>query len=402
MDTLIKGGLVYTVATRPIKNGAIAIDKGLVVAAGPAADFNGGDFDETINLDGHVITPGFVNAHSHLQFSSLRGKIPPGLGFVEWVRRIIQTHLITPEEEVFNAMRDGVSEMLSTGTTSVGDISSGVNHAKIVAESGLNALCFAEVIAPKSGDAENAFAHARARVDEMLGLGIVPGLSPHAPYTVPENLFRRLHAYAAENRIPTTVHLAESAEEDDYIRAGSGPLRALMEDRGNPQDSFRGFQKSPVRLLESYGALGGTLAVHLNTIDDGDFEALALNRAVPIFCPGSSAWFGRKKVMPLDKFFAAGFRPALGTDSLASNSSLSMLDELRAAEAYFPSINREDLMACATLNGAAVLGLNCGSIEKGKRADIISFVGSETGDALASVFGAKKPDFVMINGKRVI
>jgi cytosine/adenosine deaminase-related metal-dependent hydrolase len=401
MDTLIKGGLVYTVATAPVRNGAIAINNGKIESVGPASDFSEGDFGEIINLPNQVLMPGFVNAHSHLQFSALRGKIPRGLGFVEWIRRLIPAQFATEEEDVLRGIRDGISEMLSTGTTAVGDISNDVRFARLVAASGLNAVCFAEVIAPRAQEAEKAFNDASARVAEMRGAGINTGLSPHAPFTVSEKLFGLLKSFAAENSLPVTIHVAESAEEEEFVRDGSGDLRLLLEERGYPQTGFGGHAKTPVQLLESYGALDGALAVHLNTADDEDWEILAKHGAVPVFCPGSSAWFGRKKVLPFDRLLKAGMRPAVGTDSLASNSSLSMLDELRIAAEYFPSIKREDMAEAATLNGALALGLNCGSIEKGKRADIISFMGGKTGDSLSAVFGAKKPEFVMINGKRV-
>jgi cytosine/adenosine deaminase-related metal-dependent hydrolase len=156
-----------------------------------------------------------------------------------------------------------------------------------------------------------------------------------------------------------------------------------------------------VRLLGDAGILKNALAVHLNTADESDMGVLVANRTAPVFCPGSSSWFGRQKVMPLDAMFEAGMRPAIGTDSLASNHSLSMLEELRLAVGYFPSIKRGMLMEAATLNGARALGLNCGSIEKGRRADIISFNGEDFGGRLDSVFGAKRPEFVMINGVRM-
>lgn len=399
MEFLIKGGLVYTVTSSPIKNGAIAVDDGRITAVGPAADFVGGEFGETIDLPGQILMPGFVNSHSHLQFSSLKGKIPRGLGFVEWIRRLMAAYRAETSEDILKGIRDGISEMISSGVTAAGDVSNDPKFAKIVAGSGLNAVCFAEVIAPLGKDADDAFRTAKARVEEMSANGINPGISPHAPYTVSESLFKLLNRFASENAVPFATHLAESVEEDKFIREGSGEMGDLLAERGFERKTAGGC--SPVGLLDRYGVLKGTTAVHLNHVDDQDIEILIKNGVVPIFCPGSSEWFGRRKVPPLDRMMTAGMRPALGTDSLASNYSLSMLDELRTAEKYFPSIKREEWARCATLNGALALGLNAGCVEKGKRADIISFKGADAADPLGPVFEAQKPEFMMMNGRRI-
>jgi cytosine/adenosine deaminase-related metal-dependent hydrolase len=109
-------------------------------------------------------------------------------------------------------------------------------------------------------------------------------------------------------------------------------------------------------------------------------------------------WFKREKVMPLDKMLAEGLRPALGTDSLASNNSLSMLDELRTAKEYFPAIPREKFIEMATVNGAKALSLNCGAVEPGMDADLIAFRGGG-GDAVDTVFKADRADIVLLSGR---
>ncbi|MBI3580675.1 MAG: amidohydrolase family protein [Nitrospinae bacterium] len=401
MDTLLKGGVVYPVAAAPVRDGAIAVHKGLIEAVGHASDFQERDFDEVISLSGQTLTPGFVNAHSHLQFSAARGKIPRGLSFADWIRRVIAFNASATAEEIFRGVEEGVAEMIATGTTSVADVASDVRCSRLVARSKLGSVCFAEVIEPREEEADGAFKGAAARISEMRKTGAKPGLSPHAPYTVSLRLFASLKSLAREESLPLMLHLAETAEEDEFIRRGTGDLAGLLAERGNKPGSFKAHQKSPVRLLGDAGLLDDALAVHLNTVDESELDVLAASRATPVFCPGSSWWFGRHKVMPLDAMFEAGMRPAIGTDSLASNHSLSMLEELRRAAEYFPSIKRGRLMEAATLNGARALGLNCGSIEKGRRADIISFKGEDFGGRLDSVFGAKRPEFVMINGVRM-
>ncbi|MBI3794122.1 MAG: amidohydrolase family protein [Nitrospinae bacterium] len=401
MKTLIKAGLVYPVVSAPMPNRGIAIEDGKITAVGQISEFNESDFNNFIDLSEQVVLPGFVNAHCHLQFSALRGKILPGPPFVDWIRKIISLHYSQSEEEIMQGFRAGTREMIETGTTAVGDISNDVKYALALADSPLTGVAFAEFIEPVEEKAEESAKKARDTIAAYKKSRRATGVSPHAPYTVSGELFKKLKAFALEDSMPFTVHLAESPEEDEYIRNGNGALADLLVKRGYP-GAIGARNVSPVQLLENYGVLDGALAVHLNQIDSDDREILIKRRVVPVFCPGSSAWFGRKKVMPLKDLFDLGLNPALGTDSLASNSSLSMLDELRAAEKFFPNISRKDLLECATINGAKALGLNCGGIEKGKNADIIAVGWSSLSNPVDAVFSTNRVNFVMIGGVEVL
>jgi cytosine/adenosine deaminase-related metal-dependent hydrolase len=372
-----------------------------VTAVGKAGEFSASGFDRTIDLSGHIIMPGFVNAHSHLQLSAARGKINRDVGFVEWVRRVIDFSRAASGEERDEGMRRGIAEMLATGTTAVGDIVSDARFAAPLAASKLRGVVFVEAIAPLEKDAQKASDTMERQLEALWEMGVTPGISPHAPHTVSRRLFRLLTKLSQKHSLIMTTHAAESGAEDEYLRNGTGEMRGLLAERGGATEGFEGYGVSPVRFLDECGALERLLAVHLNTVNDGDVELLRTRDATPLFCPGSSRWFKRERVMPLDTLFNLGIRPALGTDSLASNFSLSMLDELRAAAEYFPLVDRARLVEAATLNGGRALGLECGSIAKGKRADIIAFAWNGKDDPLDCIFRATGPDFVMIGGEGI-
>ncbi|MDH5542906.1 MAG: amidohydrolase family protein [Nitrospinota bacterium] len=398
MATLLKAGIIYPVTSHPIENGYILVDKGKVAGFGPINTATE-RVDNIIDLSSHIVLPGFVNAHCHLQLSGMRGRKYPG-SFSKWIPGVIRYNMETPQDLREASMKEAIEEMQGSGISAVGDIASSGDFVSPLAGSRLKGITFLEPLAPHEKDAEEALQKTRATAEELARRGIDVGIAPHSAYNVSPKLLKLLKMLAEELSIPFSIHLAETLDEDEFIWHGSGELAGLLEERGFLPDGFRGYGKSPVAHLHSLGILENTLAVHLNEIDENDIKLLASANAVPVFCPGSSVWFGRGNVMPLKKLLDYGLKPALGTDSLASNSSLSMLNELRMGAAYFPSLPRERLIEMATVNGARALDLNSGSIEKGRDADLIAFKMKDgLKEPLDAVFKAKKADFVMLGAK---
>ncbi len=394
MDTLVRAGMLYPVTSPPIENGW------LLLRGGRIARIGGGEpprADGVIDLSGHLVMPGLINAHCHLQFTAARGTMPRG-DFMEWVAAAIAYSSKTSVDEMLRGVEEGVEELLTSGTTAAGDIVSLPAVAAKVARSPLRTVLFVETIALHAAGEEAAWRQCLALLESAKNAGGRIGLAPHGPHTVAPQYFSHLFQYAREEGIPITSHVAESPEENIFIAKGEGPFRALMNERGALVDSFNGCGKSPVMLIREQRALERLLAAHLNEVDEKDIAALIAAKAIPVFCPGSSRWFGRKKVMPLDRFIAAGLAPCLGTDSAASNDSLSMLDELRAAREYYPTIPVERLVEAVTINGARALGLECGALETGMWADIAAFPPCG-GSPLDALFAAKEASFVMVGGK---
>ncbi|MFQ5431215.1 MAG: amidohydrolase family protein [Nitrospinota bacterium] len=399
MNRLIKANLVYPVIGEPVKGGGVVVRDGIIDNVGKVDKMDAGAFDDVIDLSGYLIMPGFVNGHSHLQWSAAKGKTMRGAPFTDWIKSIVMARDEITETERLSATRRGIEEMLLSGVTTVADVVSEADFARPLLDSDMRSVILIEPIAPHEKDAEQTGLFVRSQIEKLLKIGATAGIAPHSPYTVSPKLFIMLRKLSDQMKLPFSVHLAETSEEDMYVRKGSGGLEQLLKLSGFIPKGYNGRGKSPVAWLESLGVLQGCLAVHLNAVDDNDILLLAKENAAPVFCPQSSKWFEREKVMPLESLMDAGLRPAIGTDSLASNDSLSMLDELRCATEYFPDIRREALIEAATINGARHLSLNCGSIEKGRLADIIGFRWDGSQNPVDTIFAAEKAEFVMINGR---
>ena len=399
MTTLLKASLIYPVTGEPVADGGIVVSGSVIEEFGNADRYDAGIFDSVIDLTGYLLMPGFVNSHSHLQWCAAKGKTEQGAPFSDWIQSIMRARQEITQTEQLSAMRQGIDEMLRSGITTVADVISDADSAQPIVDSQIKSVIFIEPIAPHEKEAEKTNLFVRSQIERLRQSGATPGVAPHSPYTVSPKLLKLLKSLSEEMDIPFSIHLAETYEEDIYIRKGSGDLAELLKLSGFFPEGFKGHGKSPVALLESLDLLRGCLAVHLNAVDKDDAALLASKNAVPIFCPQSSKWFGRDKVLPLESFMNAGLKPLLGTDSLASNESLSMLDELNCAAEYFPDITKETFIEMATINPANHLSLNCGAIEKGRDADIIGFRYDSSQNMLNSVFNADKADFAMINGQ---
>jgi cytosine/adenosine deaminase-related metal-dependent hydrolase len=404
MKTLIKTGHLYPVTAKPIKNGCAVVEGGRIVSTGKNEDYTDErlqkeSIEKVVDLAGYILLPGFVNAHSHLQLSELKGMYSYQGDYVKWIENVARfniEHPNGPDEEIVTA---AIEEMKNSGITAVGDIASTANHASALLKSKIKSVVFIESIGPLEDMAEEESSRAHGEIKKVLSSGRRAGLSPHAPHTISIKLYKLLRGMAKDMEIPVMTHVAETEEETDYIKNGDGAYLEMLKSRSLLPDGFRGTGKRPLELLAGEGLLQGVLTTHLSEIGEDDVVLLKSSGGLPVFCPGSMKWFGRDKVMPLGKMLADGLAPALGTDSLASNDSLSMLDELRAAAEYFPNVAREKFIEMATINGAKALSLNCGSIEPGMDADLIAFRAGQRDDPLDTVFKAEKADIVLLSGR---
>lgn len=373
--TLYAADWVLPVTSPPIPEGAVLVEGRSILAVGEARKLRGEGADEVIDLAGHLLLPGLVNAHTHLELSFLKGRLRPGEPFVRWVEALVVEILGADEATFTEAVRAGLAEGLSNGITAVGDISRTGLSRTLLSEAGLKGTVFLEVL----GFHPLMEKEALGRISEMLENpsrsleeGVLLGITPHAPYSTSPGLYREAAGLARRRSLPLAVHVAETAEEEDFVREGRGPLRDMLERVGLWHEDFPIPRSSPVAYLNRLGALDGALAVHCNTADDEDIKTLKAAGARVALCPGSNAWFGRPARHPLPRLLKEGVRCALGTDSLASNDRLDLLAEMGACAAAHPELPWEEFLRMSTISAAEALGLGglCGSLEAGKSADI--------------------------------
>ena len=368
---MLSADWVVPVEGPPIRDGAVAIEDGLIVAVGSAAEIGAGE-----RYRDAVILPGFVNAHSHLEYA-VYGGFGDGLSFGPWIALHVERKARIDLEDMEAIARFGAIECLRSGITTVGDCSFSGAAATACADVGLRGIVYLEVFGTDDSPIRDRFTPMRERISEDLSETVKVGISPHAPYTCTLDLYRS----CAELGLPLATHLAESEAETEFLRTGEGSWQTFAEMLVTPPGT------TGIRALAEEGLLGShVLAAHCVQADDEEIELLATNDVAVAHCPRSNAILGCG-IAPLSELRAAGIRVCIATDSPASTPSFDMFDEMRAAIAAARARERRpdaltaaDALELATLGGARALGWDTelGSIAAGKRADLTVLSLAET------------------------
>ncbi len=367
---ILSADWVVPVDGPPIRDGAVAIEGATIAAVGTMDELGEGE-----RFGDSVILPGFVNAHTHLEYAVYAG-FGDGLSFGPWIAIHVERKGRIDREHMEAIARLGALECLRSGVTTVGDCSFVGAAATACADLGLSAVVYVEAF----GDAEDGaerFARTREQIGDRLSDEILLGVSPHAPYTCSLDLYRT----CGDLGLPLATHLAESDDETEYLLSGSGPWEAFADMLVPP------LRTTGIRALAAEGLLGRhVLAAHCVKADEEEIELLAAHDVAVAHCPRSNAYLGCGTA-PLAALRAAGIRVCIATDSPASTPSFDMFDELRAAvvaararEKRPDALTAADALELVTLGGARALGLDAdrGSLTPGKRADltILSLAGS--------------------------
>ena len=369
----------------PIAGGRVRWEGGRIVEVGPGRAER--------HYDDAVILPGFVNAHSHLEYAVYAG-FGDGQPFGPWIKTHVERKSRLDAEEMIAVARCGVADSLRSGITTTADYSFSGAGAIAAVELGLRAIVYLEVFADDPEEARRSFEHKRALVEETALVTI--GVSPHAPYTCSLATYQ----WCLSLGIPVGTHLAESASENEWLEHGTGALVGipiLVAPTG----------LRAVATLEP--VLGpDLLCAHCVKVSPAEIALLA-ERSVPVaHCPRSNALLGCG-VAPVAAMRAAGIVVGLGTDSPASTPSFDVFEELRAAVYASRALERRpealpasDALRLATSEAARALRIDdrVGTLTTGKRADltVVSLAGSPyqpvEDPAAAVVFGGS-PDRVL-------
>jgi cytosine/adenosine deaminase-related metal-dependent hydrolase len=355
---------VFPVDGPPVERGIVTVRGEQISAVEPP-----GSRSAEIDLGNAAILPGFVNAHTHLDLSGLRGKCPPSPDFTGWLRQVIAHRRTTTPEQTQADIRAGLAECLGYGTTLVGDIAFGGASWDALTEAPLRAVVFYELIGLPRERAVRAWLTFQPWHREHPPTPTCrPGVSPHSPYSARDDLIR----VAASTGLPVTIHLAESREELDLLDHRRGPFVAFLTELGvwEPDGLVKGSLLTGCELvLRRIRHASTALIAHANHLPPS--STLPANATV-IYCPRTHAAFGHPP-HPFREFIARGVRVALGTDSLASNPDLDLLAEARLIAARHPDFDKATLLRMATLSGAEALGWadTTGSLTPGKSADLV-------------------------------
>jgi aminodeoxyfutalosine deaminase len=364
----IKFRALLTMCGDLIENGEMVIDAGNIVEIRTTQSGN-----EDIDLSDCLVMPGFVNTHSHLSLTAINKNFFPSDSFVGWIRAVIALNSDLDDESRIRGICAGAEEMKRSGVTALGDYVAKPELLPVIGGLGFRSVLFLEAIEFQS---EKAQALCK-KLEEALNFECASplyqvGLAPHAPYSVSPELFRRLSQLAEQYNCPLSSHVAETQEESRFLMAGDNSLEKLLKERSVWDFRWQSPYKTPVQYLSSLGSLDRLIAVHCNFISD-DLDIMVKEKVNAVFCPQSTNWFRRTQLMPVRALLDRGMTVALGTDSLASNNSLNFLDELRMADKLLPDVSRKEILTMATRGGAEALGLQCGMLAPGKKADLIGF-----------------------------
>jgi cytosine/adenosine deaminase-related metal-dependent hydrolase len=363
----------------PLAGGALLVRNGIIVETGTLNVLRSKYSAAVVDYPGAVLLPGFVNAHTHLElthFPSWLHKSSVDYAprrFTDWIIQLIKISRGLTADDYVPSINEGVRMCLESGTTAIGEVVINPAMAAHYYNSPLAGRLFFELLGQEPGFFRNKLTAAMAAVQSDSSETFLSGLSPHSPYTIAEKYLATIRDASAAHSLPLAIHLSESHSEADFMFDGGGELASTF----YPFVGWEQFLGHPPRcssteLLKRNGLLTpSTLAVHCVHVSVADARIIKQSGAHIVLCPRSNELLdvGRAPVALFKKF---GIPLSLGTDSLASNNSLSLWDELRfALDTFYDDLSEKDVFSMVTTGGAAALGISAsrGSLEAGKRAD---------------------------------
>jgi aminodeoxyfutalosine deaminase len=449
---IVRARTVVTMDGAPIKDGAVRVHRDRIVEVGKFSELAAlssalAARDEVVDLGEHILLPGLINAHCHLDYTCLRDRIPPQGSFTDWIRAINVEKAKLAPSDYLRSIVDGIGEARRFGTTSIVNLE---GFPELIAQLPPVPLriwwCaeFIDVNAPVKNAMQatpppigwtrpvaslplrdigeivsRAVRNLKSRPNNCGGIG----LAPHAPFTASAELHRLCEKIAGRDRFLLTTHVAESREEMEMFCERSGPLFEFLKSLGRPTDdcgattplaaflemldeprSGTPSRASPSRTGNVNRPYHRWLIAHLNELAETDFDLLREMPQTPaiVHCPRSHAYF-QHSPFAFERLDALGLNICLGTDSLASNTDLSLFAEMREFRRVHAGISAEKILAMITVDAAKAIQAEdlLGQIRAGYQADMIAIPGiSKTSSAYESIinFTAEVP-WVMVAGE---
>jgi cytosine/adenosine deaminase-related metal-dependent hydrolase len=358
--------IVLPVTADPIEDGAVLVDGDRIVTVGPRADVVTSSV--RVRQWPGVLTPGLVNAHTHLQYTDYADLATSGLPFFTWIRTLTERRMTWSAAQWQESTRHGVHELLRTGTTCVADVVTDVAVLPVLARSGLAGIAYVEVVGVASArwpEVRSDFEHKLAATEPAIGV------SPHALYSIGTDVARDAAVLARERGMRLHPHLAETRDEHAYVVSGEGAFAEFARARDAGFELANGGSGcTPVEQADLVGWLGPDSHVaHGVHVSASDRALLRLRGTAVALCARSNEILGAGSA-PVREYLDEGNALALGTDSRASAPSLDLRDEMRAHS----GVPSRVLVEMATEGGAAALGLSdVGRLAVGARADLAVF-----------------------------
>lgn len=366
---------IFPITSPPVKNGTLVADEqGVIVEVLSEGAFNPEKFEEGIRHEifSGVICPGFINAHCHLELSHMKGRIEKGKTLPGFIADVLSKRE-AGADVIAKAIADAEDEMMAEGITGVGDI---CNTADTVHQKSMKRLRyqnFIELFDILPVNAEKEFEKGLALYETFKKTGST-SLTPHAPYTVSPQLLKRIYEHAYTHDSKLSLHNQETASENEMFLSRSG---ALFEKLSSFGELYKNWQPTGFSSLSSTLAhlpkCNKVLLVHntYSTQEDINWAHLYSPLIYWCFCPNANLYI-ENRLPDFKVFLDNNCKVLIGTDSYASNTMLSVLEELKTISGHAPEIPLQTLLEWATMNGAEFFGWTreLGSLERGKRPGI--------------------------------
>jgi cytosine/adenosine deaminase-related metal-dependent hydrolase len=383
---LLTAKWVLPINKPPLKNAGVVTEGDKIAAVGAVEELAAAyPRAERRDFGRAVILPGFVDAHTHLEFSALRGACDD-LPFSEWKIQLDKKVAQLDDEDWLASARLGVVEAVQSGITAIADVTETGAGLKAALELGLRGIVFSEIFGMDHTQVASEIDRSKKQVaawqELAAGSRLKIGVAPHAPYSVCPPLIKAASEWAGADGLPVCVHLAGSADEYEFVKYGSSLLaRSYRELMGWDHLLWQPTGVSPVKYMLQWGLFENkVLAVHCVHVSEADIQILSEHGAAVAHCPKCSAKLAMG-IAPFRQLMDSGISLGLGTDSPASNNTMDIFDEMRTGLLLQRGTNQttdrleaETFVRMATLGGAEALGLEAeiGSLEVGKQADLIA------------------------------
>ncbi len=377
---------IFPISSPPIKDGIVVIDDNGKVLGIETSNFQ----PPTSNVEKYegAICPGFINAHCHLEFSHMKGVIAEGLGMAGFIKGILSKRAASLGSKVMSAIIDAEAEMYENGIVGVGDISNDNSTLEQKKKGNIKYHTFFEVFDLDASKADYVFAQAeqlnKLYNTTMSEAGVISSSSivPHAPYSVSQKLFSLIALQKKHTLI--SYHNQESIAESELYINKKGSIAELFSSVGIKLDYINAQGKNSLQSTIPYFSKEHKLLfVHNTFTSRNDIDVITSNfparqaggqRSTSsfCFCPNANLYI-EGSLPDINLFIENNCKILVGTDSLASNHSLSILEELKVITKQFPQISLQTLLTWATKNGAEFFGWDkeLGTIETGKAPGIV-------------------------------
>jgi len=383
---LLTARYVLPITAEPIENGAILVRDDTIVDVGTRADLEARYPDEPLRDFGlAALLPGIVDAHTHLEYTALRGMIEDS-PYPKWKYEVMLREPLMTEQDWEDSALFGALEAALSGITTIADITMTGASGRAAQQVGLRSIIYREVETMDKHEVEEQMAAAVKDIErwreEWDASRTTVGIAPHSAYSCHPALFKKIAEYAADGT-PVAMHLAGSVEEYHFVKYGSSMLGHEVRDQYDAEAPlWLPTGVSPVRYVQQWNILDvpNITAVHCTQIDDNDIEILAEYDVAIAHCPRCNSKLSMG-TLPLGKVREAGLRVGIGTDSPAAANSMDPFEEMRiglliqrAAFGKDHFFSAATMLKMATYESAQALGISdrVGSLEPGKQADVIA------------------------------